>query len=437
MKTLLICALLAAACIMPSSAMMNRPRSTMCNGAKRFTVKLDGQWSSTNHPFQQADRQEFQKVLVFSSTHNGIPSSLVSGSPSPGLEQFASSASVSAIIDELIAMGMTGAIGHWTWSAASFPGHGSSAELTILVDPMHPFITVLSKLSQSSGWYVAATVNACNTRSGKWKTDMDDVALVPYKAVDPIQMIKCGEAFCSGNGGPVSPPLGFMYLEQQCEGVQRYAVRYDSTWSMRTHPLNYPGAAHFSPPVGAAHSPETYPMFQVGEMSSPGLDQLSQTGGTDIMASELKTKVRDRDILSMDVCQTPFDAVGTSDWMFLYVDGSNPYISYATMIAPSPDHFTGVRTNMCSKGSWMKLARVEAGAWDSGSAGGPRKPIAPLECDSKYYCNTGSSIAPFGSVYFENLSQPCGMFSRRTCPKTRCVFRMRKCRNRRMMMRSG
>jgi len=41
----------------------------------------------------------------------------------------------------------------------------------------------------------------------------------------------------------------------QAADTAQYEVKFNATWSAATHPLDYPGDAHFSGIIGATHDP--------------------------------------------------------------------------------------------------------------------------------------------------------------------------------------
>lgn len=153
--------------------------------------------------------------------------------------------------------------------------------------------------------------------------------------------------------------------------AERYRLELFITWSEDTHPFDWPGdKAHLSGLIGVAHNPG-YSMFADGELATAGLKQLAETGKTSLMERELKTA----------------SLTGRSS-KFFYVDGideapgylevefdatlDHSMVSFATMIAPSPDWFTGASAvSLRAKGEWRDSLDFLIWAWDAGTDSGP------------------------------------------------------------------
>jgi hypothetical protein len=87
-------------------------------------------------------------------------------------------------------------------------------------------------------------------------------------------------------------------------------------------------------------------------------------------------------------------------------------VSLVTMIAPSPDWFTGVADiRLLEDGEWLAEQTVILEAWDAGTDSGatfkapdadtmPREAVRPL--DSEHFTKDGK-VVPVGTVTFRRL----------------------------------
>lgn len=66
----------------------------------------------------------------------------------------------------------------------------------------------------------------------------------------------------------------------------RYRVVFDATWSAQTHPLNFPGFPHFSPPIGGTHEASVH-FWREGELSTLGMKRMAEWGATTPLDTEI------------------------------------------------------------------------------------------------------------------------------------------------------
>lgn len=150
-------------------------------------------------------------------------------------------------------------------------------------------------------------------------------------------------------------------------GVAVYEVRVERSWSDTTHPRDYPGdIAHFSPGIGATHA-AGYRMFGEGAIATAGLETLSQKGRTSPFDMEL-AGAQDKGVAGNVFTFGPVRIVGGEAKAEFKADDAHPQVSFATMIAPSPDWFTGVASvELKRDGRWIDGESLPLYAWDSGT----------------------------------------------------------------------
>jgi len=148
-----------------------------------------------------------------------------------------------------------------------------------------------------------------------------------------------------------------------------YRVIVKSTWTARTHPLEYPSGAHFSGLIGASHNAR-YEMFELGSLPTPGLERLSEEGKHSPLDDEIRAAIKAGSALAM------FETGGLKNFRdslvaTVQVDAKHPMVSVVNMIAPSPDWFTGASSvNLAANGGWVPSRTLILYAYDSGGDDG-------------------------------------------------------------------
>ena len=163
------------------------------------------------------------------------------------------------------------------------------------------------------------------------------------------------------NGQPVPPPLQ----------TARYRLTFVSEWSASKHPVNFPANAHFSGLVGAVHDKDLT-VWANGELASPGIKQMAETGASDILRDELREAINLQTALSTieggGIALSP----GRVSVDF-EVTNEHPQISVTSMIAPSPDWFIGIHNySLHRNGSFIDQRTVNLFAYDAGTDSGTR-----------------------------------------------------------------
>jgi hypothetical protein len=148
-----------------------------------------------------------------------------------------------------------------------------------------------------------------------------------------------------------------------------YQLSFDATWSAATHPTGFPPNPHFSGLIGAAHTPGVR-LWNMGELASPGIKNMAETGGK----SPLNTEI-DALIDSGDACvQISGGGIPTSPGsvaVTFTVNEQCPAVSVVTMIAPSPDWFVGVSAlSLLADGAWVDEKTIELLPYDAGTDSG-------------------------------------------------------------------
>ena len=146
----------------------------------------------------------------------------------------------------------------------------------------------------------------------------------------------------------------------------RYTVRVDATWTAATHPVDYPGDAHFSGIVGATHN-ANYAIFKDGGIATDGLEALSERGAHSPLDEEIKAAIGQGTAGALFESGALFSFPGTLEASFT-ADAAHPFVSVVAMVAPSPDWFTGVSSvALQANGKWVDAITLPLWVWDAGT----------------------------------------------------------------------
>ena len=150
----------------------------------------------------------------------------------------------------------------------------------------------------------------------------------------------------------------------------RYRLELEITWSQATHPVDWPeNGGHMSGLIGVTHN-SRYVMFADGRTATSGLKLVAENGRATIMRAEF-TEAERRDRLGTIFSANGLQVVPGKMSAEFDASGSHPFVSFVTMIAPSPDWFTGISSLRLSQGGqWVKSLRVPLWAWDAGTDNG-------------------------------------------------------------------
>lgn len=191
------------------------------------------------------------------------------------------------------------------------------------------------------------------------------------------------------------------------EQTASYTVTFEATWSQQTHPHpdgagNFPSSAHWSPLVGGVHNDQVS-FWAVGTLASPGIEQMAETGATGTLISEIQAAGADHFV----TLRGP--GVGVSPGQALIarfnVNRAHPLVTLVTMVAPSPDWFTGVTglALLDANGRWQDRLEVAVFPYDAGTDDGVDYVSADKEPTPHQAIADYTGVAPFAN-------QPVGKF---------------------------
>jgi len=180
--------------------------------------------------------------------------------------------------------------------------------------------------------------------------------------------MRCVALFAWIAAGALAPTVS-LYAE-----VVTYRLIVDNTWSQETHPGRMPPArAHFSWLGGGTHNDQVS-FWQEGQVASPGMVQMAETGVIDMLADEIRGQIGQGKAYGTLtwrwwVCAEGIvnNGCGTSTFEF-EVDSEFPLVTLTTMLGPSPDWFVGVSgLNLRPNGEWRQTVVVDLHPYDGGT----------------------------------------------------------------------
>jgi len=160
-------------------------------------------------------------------------------------------------------------------------------------------------------------------------------------------------------------------IESGADIAAKYEIKFIADWSSETHPDLYPPGAHFSPFVAYSHDDSLNgKIFNVGEIPSPGIEEMAETGATKILINEIQNIIESNSAHAQTKGSV-FNSPGSDSSMLeLTQDHSN--VTFVSMLAPSPDWFVGNTINLFKNGKWVESTSLDLITYDAGGDSGER-----------------------------------------------------------------
>lgn len=171
-----------------------------------------------------------------------------------------------------------------------------------------------------------------------------------------------------------------------------------------------PAGVHVTPIIGMIHSKDTS-LWMPGKLATAGLEDVAEAGNNTKMSAELDAILVKNKALSKFTLAAPA-VTGMVETNLLF-NTNYSYISFASMIAPSPDWFMGVHDVTLFDGKmWVNDITLNIMLYDAGTEDGdvfgynnpdtnPRQNISLLTpANASVLANGNSSIASIGTIRF-------------------------------------
>lgn len=153
-----------------------------------------------------------------------------------------------------------------------------------------------------------------------------------------------------------------------------YRVIIESKWDASSH-FGLPNNAHFSPVVAVSHNGR-YNLLPIGAMATPGLELVAELGRTNGIMGEIDAAKNQGSVGDVTITQNQFVLRQEVQTFEVSIDKDHPYLSFVSMIAPSPDWIVGLSAVRLytkgvgfSEGTTRDLHALDAGTEDGDFAG--------------------------------------------------------------------
>lgn len=203
----------------------------------------------------------------------------------------------------------------------------------------------------------------------------------------------------------VAQPTTATTPTEQPEESARYLLTFEATWSEATHPTDFPPNPHFSGLIGATHQ-DGIRLWEEGEMATPGIQNMAETGGKSPLNSEVETLIAEGGACELMSGGGIGSSPGAVSVEFT-ASQDCPLVSVVSMIAPSPDWFVGVTgLSLYGDEGWIEELVVDLYPYDAGTDSGSSytSPNEPTEVREGIYVTEADPLLVEGRV------PPLGVF---------------------------
>lgn len=159
---------------------------------------------------------------------------------------------------------------------------------------------------------------------------------------------------------------GTMEMMSNTDGI-RYKVTFVSNWGSDQNQINFPLNPHTGN-MFLTVSNDDFNLFQVGQLASKAISNTSMYGTIDDLMNMVKNDRNVDSVYTAPVLETPGDHT-----FIITPDANYRYLSFVTMIAPSPDWFTGVTGfDLVQNMRWIQQAVIPLFVFDAGTDSGTK-----------------------------------------------------------------
>jgi hypothetical protein len=186
-----------------------------------------------------------------------------------------------------------------------------------------------------------------------------------------------------------------------------YEIVFKSDWSPATHPQSFPLGAHWSPLIGGTHNTNVT-FWQEGVVATQGIEDVAELGNIVALRREVNTAITNGTANAL-LTRPGSISPSSSAAITFTAQRDFPLVTLVTMIAPSPDWFTGVHgLSLIENGQWMDQKVVVLDLYDAGTDSGvtyssldantqPREVIRKI---TGFPALVNGQLVPFGTFTF-------------------------------------
>jgi len=188
-----------------------------------------------------------------------------------------------------------------------------------------------------------------------------------------------------------------------------YTMTVSLNWT--SPQFGVPGGAHVTPLIGMIHSKDTF-QWKTGILATAGLELVAEQGVNTIMDTELDAIIASGKALSKFTFTQP--AITGTVINTITLNTNYPLISFASMLAPTPDWFIGLNSFslLDNNSQWISDITIDLYSYDAGSEDGdvfstgypdssPHGNVAILTpANASILANGNASVGPIGTIRF-------------------------------------
>jgi len=191
----------------------------------------------------------------------------------------------------------------------------------------------------------------------------------------------------------------------------RYRATFTARWGAETHPTDFPENAHFSGLIGITHK-DSLEIIKVGELASPGLKIMAETGGKDQLISEFEELITSGDAQIVIDADGVSNSPGSVSFEFV-IKSSHPSVTIFSMLVPSPDWFIAIQNVRLKSGNlWLPAQTSFFKVYDAGTDSGatfssenqPTDPPEGIQPITTPPLATNGSVRNLGRITFEKIN---------------------------------
>jgi Spondin_N len=188
----------------------------------------------------------------------------------------------------------------------------------------------------------------------------------------------------------------------------RYTVTITGRWVAPQ--FTVPAGVHYTTFIGMVHNSAAL-LWKEGIKASAGMEVLAETGGGGPVLAEIDSTIKTKNGLALLLFVAP-PANGSSN-VNLYCNSNFSRVSFASMLAPTPDWFTGLsNVNLYANNKWVADTIINLYAYDAGTEDGdvfgynnpasmPQQNIHILQpAEATVLANGNPTLAPIATARF-------------------------------------
>jgi hypothetical protein len=146
----------------------------------------------------------------------------------------------------------------------------------------------------------------------------------------------------------------------------RYTITVTGKWA--SPDFTVPAGAHYTTFVGMVHNSNAY-LWKDGTKAGAGMELLAEIGNGTTMLVEIDSMITARNASSLLLFVAP--ALTGNRTASLYANTNYSFISFASMLGPTPDWFVGVSgINLYKNNTWVADTTINLYAYDAGTEDG-------------------------------------------------------------------